>query len=69
MNLNNRDLKEKFSGKKITGILLTGHYDPTILSEAKSKFPDINLYSYIYKTENLKLQLLLGKQFDFMTIV
>ena len=65
--LNNKDLKEKFSEKKIKGILLTGHYDPTILSEAKVQHPEINLYSYKYKTENLKLQLVQGKQFGFMT--
>ena len=65
--INNKDLKEKFSEKKIKGILLTGHYDQPILSEAKAQHPEINLYSYKYKTDNLELQLVQGKQFGFMT--
>ena len=67
--LNNNELRANFSQKKIKGILLAGHFDPTILNEARVKFPEINLYSYVYEAENLKLQLLLGKQFDFMTLI
>ena len=37
------------------------------LSLSKGSISEINLYSYIYKTENLKLQLVQGKQFGFMT--
>ena len=67
--LNNKKLKDKFSGKEIIGILLTGHYDQTIVDEAKLKFPNMNLYSYSYKPKNLNLMLKLGKQFDFMSLI
>lgn len=67
--LNNNKLISRFSGKEIIGILLTGHYDQTILDEAKIKFPKINLYFYSYETKNLNVELILGKQFDFMNLI
>ena len=67
--IDNNKLKARFNGKDIFGILLTGHYDQTILDEAKIKFPSINLYSYSYESNNLNLKLMLGKEFEFMTLL
>ena len=67
--LNNNKLISRFSGREIIGILLTGHYDQTILDEAKIKFPKVNLYFYSYETRNLNVELILGKQFDFMKLI
>ena len=55
-------LLKKFPNKQIIGMLLTGHFDESILNEVRNNLSSLNLYSYTYSNEKINIELNYGNE-------
>ena len=60
--INNKMLLKKFPNKQIIGMLLTGHFDESILNEVRNNLSSLNLYSYTYSNEKINIELNYGNE-------